>query len=130
MPESWRSVCVDGSKKVVLFDRTFQRGIIIKVGYTQKMGDAMNIQRLTAFLMWCTIINGVLLVITAIMGTFGLDFVYSIHGKLFLFSRETLSVIFYLFLGLYKMVWLVFNAVPYVALLIIRKNYPPDQAKI
>ena len=50
--------------------------------------------------MWCTIINGVLLVITTIMGTFGLDFVYSIHGKLFMFSRETLSVVFYGFLGL------------------------------
>jgi len=94
------------------------------------MGVAMNIQRLTAFFMWCTIINGVLLVITAIMGTFGFDFVYSIHGKLFLFSRETLSVIFYGFLGLYKIIWLVFNAVPYVALLIIRKKYPSDQATI
>jgi len=90
----------------------------------------MNIQRLTAFFMWCTIINGILLVITVIMGTIGLDFVYSIHGKLFQLSRETFSVVFYSFLGLYKMVWLVFNAVPYVALLIIRKNYPSDQAKM
>nr|WP_320190758.1 hypothetical protein [uncultured Desulfobacter sp.] len=90
----------------------------------------MNIQRLPVFFMWCTIINGVLLIITAIMGTIGLDFVYSIHGKLFLFSRETLSLVFYSFLGLYKMIWLVFNAVPYVVLLIIRKKYPQDQAKV
>ena len=64
--------------------------------------------KLTAFFKWCTIINGALLVFLAIVGVFGLDFVYSIHGKLFHLSRETLSVVYYSFLGVYKIVWLVF----------------------
>jgi hypothetical protein len=82
----------------------------------------MNIEKLTAFFMWCTIINGGLLVLVIIVGIIGLDLVYSIHGKLFQIPREALNVAYYSFLGLYKIVWLVFNAVPYVALLIIRKE--------
>jgi len=72
--------------------------------------------------MWCTIINGGLLVLVIIIGIIGLDLVYSIHGKLFQIPRETINVAYYMFLGLYKIIWLVFNAVPYVALLILQKN--------
>jgi hypothetical protein len=86
------------------------------------MRGIMNIQKLTAFFMWCTIINGGLLVLAIIVGIIGLDLVYSVHGKLFQIPREALNVAYYSFLGLYKIVWLVFNAVPYVALLIIRKE--------
>lgn len=82
----------------------------------------MNLQKLTTFFMWCTIINGGLLVLVIIVGIIGPDLVYSIHGKLFQIPRETINVAYYLFLGLYKIVWLVFNAVPYIALLIIRKE--------
>ncbi len=82
----------------------------------------MNIQKVTAFFMWCTIINGGLLILSVIIGITGLDWVYSIQGKLFQIPREALNVAYYLFLGLYKIIWLVFNAVPYVALLIIRKK--------
>jgi hypothetical protein len=82
----------------------------------------MNIQKLAAFFMWCTIINGCLLILATIIGIIGLDFVYSVQGKLFQIPRETLNVAYYSLLGLYKIVWLVFNAVPYVALLIIRKE--------
>jgi hypothetical protein len=72
--------------------------------------------------MWCTIINGGLLVLSIIIGISGLDLVYSFQGKLFQIPRETFNVAYYSFLGLYKIVWLVFNAVPYLALLIIRKE--------
>ena len=82
----------------------------------------MNIQKLTAFFMWCTIINGALLILTTLIGIIGLDLVHSIHGELFQIPRDTLNVVYYSFLGLYKIVWLVFNAVPYVALLIIRNK--------
>ena len=82
----------------------------------------MSIQKLAAFFMWCTIINGSLLVLSIIIGISGLDLVYSVQGKLFQIPREALNVAYYSFLGLYKIVWLVFNAVPYIALLIIRKE--------
>lgn len=82
----------------------------------------MNIQKLTAFFLWCTIINGCLLVLVLIISIIGLDMVTSFHSDLFQVPREVINVIYYSFLGLYKMVWLVFNVVPYVALLIIRKE--------
>ena len=66
--------------------------------------------------------RGDLLVLAIIIGIIGLDLVYSVHGKLFHIPREALNVAYYSFLGLYKIVWLVFNAVPYLALLIIRKE--------
>jgi hypothetical protein len=88
----------------------------------------MSIQKLAAFFMWCTIINGGLLVLAVIFGIIGFDLVFSVHGKLFQIPPETLKVAYYAFLGVYKIVWLVFNAVPYVALLIIRKEQQPSSA--
>jgi len=48
--------------------------------------------------------------------------IYNIQGKMFGISRETINSSIYLFFGGYKIFWLIFNAVPYVALLIIRKE--------
>lgn len=82
----------------------------------------MDFQNTKTFFMWCTVINGGLLIISVITGIVGLDFVYSIHGRLFQISRETFNMAYYFFIGLYKIVWLVFNSVPYIALLIIGKK--------
>ncbi|NQT40829.1 MAG: hypothetical protein HQ581_25260 [Planctomycetes bacterium] len=79
----------------------------------------MDIQTLTNFFMWCTIINGALLALWTILCMFPLDWVYRTHSKWFPISRETFNVAMYGFLGLFKIFFLVFNAVPYVALLII-----------
>ncbi len=82
----------------------------------------MDIQKLKTFFMWCTIINGALLVLVIAACLLGADLWYGLHGQLFHISRENVGAANYLFLGLYKIVWLVFNAVPYVALLIVGKN--------
>ena len=80
----------------------------------------MDIQALTRFFMWCTIINGAMLVLSAIMIMLAQDFVYRKHSKWFTIPRETFNVAIYSFLGFFKIVFIVFNLVPYVALLIIR----------
>jgi hypothetical protein len=82
----------------------------------------MNIQKVTSFFMWCTIINGVFLIFSLIIGVAGLDWAYSTQGKLFPISREVFNTAYYSFLGLYKMIWFVFNVVPLLALLIIRNK--------
>ena len=82
----------------------------------------MNIQKLTAFFLWCTIINGCLLCLTFIISIIGLDLIASYHSDLFQIPREAINVTFYSFLALYKIFWLVFNFVPYIALLAIRKE--------
>ena len=79
----------------------------------------MDIQFLTAFFKWCTIINVVLLIFSTIMIMTASDFIYSAHGHFFHLPREAFDVILYSFLGLFKIVILVFNLVPYVALRII-----------
>ena len=79
----------------------------------------MDIQTLTNLFMWCTILNGSLLLLWTTMCTFAPDLVYRMQRKWFPIPRETYNVIIYSFLGLFKMVFLVFNLVPYLALLII-----------
>lgn len=80
----------------------------------------MDIQTLTTFFMWCTVINGGLLVLWTTMCMLAPNLVYRIQSKWFPISRETFDVVIYSFLGLFKIVFLVFNVTPYVALLIIR----------
>jgi len=86
------------------------------------MEATMDFQKVKTFFMWCTILNGCLLVFSLMIAITGLDFVYSVHGKLFQIPRESLNETYYLLLGFYKSVWFLFNVVPYVALMIIEKQ--------
>ena len=78
----------------------------------------MDIQTLTRFFMWCTIMNGALLVLWSIMCVLTPDWVYRMQKKWFPFTRETFNVVIYSFLGFFKIIFLFFNLVPYIALLI------------
>jgi len=79
----------------------------------------MDIQTLTRFFMWSSILNGTLLLLWIIMCILAPDLVYRTQSKWFPISREMFNVVIYSFLGLFKIVFLVFNIVPYVALLIV-----------
>jgi len=79
----------------------------------------MDILTLQAFFMWCTIINGGLLVLWATMFTFAPNVVYRTQCRWFPLSRDVFAVVIYSFLGLFKIFFLIFNLVPYIALLII-----------
>jgi len=79
----------------------------------------MAIQALTTFFMWCTIINGALLFLWITMCIVAPDLVYRTQKTWFPIPRATYNVVMYSFLGLFKIVFLIFNVVPYVALLIV-----------
>ncbi|MHC4698898.1 MAG: DUF6868 family protein [Planctomycetota bacterium] len=79
----------------------------------------MELQTLTAFFMWCTIINGGLFILWTAFCVFAPDLVYRTQSKWFPIPRETFNVVIYSFLGLFKAAFLVFNVVPYVVLLIV-----------
>jgi len=79
----------------------------------------MDIQTLTTLFMWCTIINGGILILWTVLLAFTPDLVYRTQSKWFPIPRETFNVVIYSFLGLFKIFFLVFNVVPYVALLIV-----------
>ncbi len=79
----------------------------------------MELQTLTRFFMWCTILNGSILALWSITFLLAPDFIYRLQTKWFPLPRETYNVVIYSFLGLFKIFFLVFNVVPYAALLII-----------
>jgi hypothetical protein len=79
----------------------------------------MDIKTLTSFFMWCSIINGGLLLFWTIAHLVIPDLVYRSQKKFFHLPKETFTAIFYSFIGLFKILFLVFNLVPYLALLII-----------
>jgi len=80
----------------------------------------MDIQTVRAFFLWCTIINGGLLILSSLILMCAGDLVYRLHGKWFPMPRQTFNVLIYGFLGFYKIVVISFNLVPYVALVIIK----------
>ena len=82
----------------------------------------MDVQRLIGFFKWCSIINGGLLALTFLMMVGIPDLVYKIHASLFSLTREFFDSAMYAFLGLYKILFLVFNLIPYVALRLINGN--------
>lgn len=79
----------------------------------------MTIETLTRFLMWCTILNGCLYAFSAIMLVAAPGWAYRMQSRWFPISREAFNVAIYSFLGLFKILFLVFNVVPFVALLIV-----------
>ena len=79
----------------------------------------MDIQTLTSFFMWCTIINFGFLLFLALVFMLAPDLTYKIQSRFIPISRETFNTVFYSFIGFFKVVVLVFNVVPWIALLII-----------
>ena len=80
----------------------------------------MDIQTLINFFIWCTAVNVIVFLCWTIIFIFIPDFVYSTQSRWFPVSRETFNVIYYSFLGLFKIVFLVFNVAPLIALLMIK----------
>ena len=79
----------------------------------------MDLQMLTRFFMGCTIMNGALMIFWAAMFLLAPDLVYRTQRIWFPIPRETFNVVIYSFLGLFKILFLVFNVVPLVALLML-----------
>lgn len=79
----------------------------------------MDIQTLTSFFMWCTIINAGFLLFLTLIFMLTPDLAYKMQSRFIPISRETFNTVFYSFIGLFKVFVLVFNVVPWIALLII-----------
>ena len=79
----------------------------------------MDIQTLTRFFGWCSILNGGLLIFSALICAFCGDWVYKAHSKWFPMSRDAFNVVIYSFLGLMKILFIVLNLVPDLALSIV-----------
>ena len=79
----------------------------------------MDIETVRAIFMWCTIVNGAFLILSFVICASAGDWIYRKHSQWFPISRAAFNVAIYSFLGAYKMLFLAFNLVPYVALVIV-----------
>ena len=79
----------------------------------------MDVQTLTTFFMWCTILNFALMIFGFLMSSVAVDLAYQIHSRFFPISREAFNVAVYCLMGFYKIVFFIFIVIPYVALLIM-----------
>lgn len=79
----------------------------------------MDVQILAKFFMWCTILNAGLIMCAFMIWVLAGDFVYKTHSKWFQMPRETFNMVFYSILGVYKILFLVLNVAPWVALSIV-----------
>jgi len=75
-----------------------------------------EIDTLTEFLGWCSVINVGIFIFSAIAVTILRDPIASIHSRLFRLNKSDLPEIYVHYLGVYKIAVIIFNLVPYIAL--------------
>ena len=80
----------------------------------------MNLDQLTEFFKWMTIINIGLLVLSSVLIMILKNVMCKMHGKLFGIKEENVALVAYGYLGMYKVLVLIFNIVPYISLLLIK----------
>lgn len=79
----------------------------------------MELETLSRFFLWCTIINFAVLLLWFLLFSLAHDWVHRLHGRWFRLSVEQFDAIHYAGIAAYKIGILLFNLVPYVALRII-----------
>ncbi len=80
----------------------------------------MNIEILSQFFMWCSIINLGASLLVLVVVSIGKNKVYKIHSKLFNVSEEKAAETIYSSMINYKTIIFVFNIIPYIAIQIIK----------
>ena len=80
----------------------------------------MDIQTLITFFTWCSIFNLFVFLLWAGIFMFIPESIYSLQSKWFPISRENYNLVYYSFLGLFKIFFLFFNIAPLFALMMIR----------
>ncbi|MDG1307126.1 MAG: hypothetical protein P8P22_03170 [Porticoccaceae bacterium] len=80
---------------------------------------AITLQQLTAFLGWCAAINAGILIFSTLMLMLTNRFVIGLHSRLFQVDPVSLPKLYFAWLGNYKILIIMFNLVPYLALRLI-----------
>lgn len=81
----------------------------------------MTLDQLTELFKWMTICNVAVFLISAVLTIMFKGFVCRMHGMIFGIDKEKVPMVLYGYLGLYRIIILVFNIVPYVSLLILKQ---------
>jgi hypothetical protein len=76
----------------------------------------MDVATLTQFFKYCTIINGLIFLLWTLLIMFVPNFIYNIQSSLYPIPREKYNIIMYVFLGVFKMMYIFFNVLPFIVL--------------
>ncbi|NOX98388.1 MAG: hypothetical protein GXP30_01435 [Verrucomicrobia bacterium] len=79
----------------------------------------MTIETLTELLGWVTIINMGLLMVSTVMILLMKGVAIKMHSKMFAIEEKDLNRMYFQYLGNFKILVIVFNLTPYIALKII-----------
>ncbi len=79
----------------------------------------MDIHTATQFFLWCSVINGGLLLYVSFVVLLFPNFLFQAHSRFFPLSRQAFDIAIYSFIGLYKIAFFFLNLVPYLALRLV-----------
>ncbi|MDG2410507.1 MAG: hypothetical protein P8M21_01580 [Halioglobus sp.] len=79
----------------------------------------IDLEVLTAIFGWCAVINIALLLFSSLWVTVFREFTKRLHSTLMQVDASELNAYYFQYLGNYKLLILVFNIVPYIALRLI-----------
>ncbi len=79
----------------------------------------MSVAELTAVIGWCAVINYGLLLFSSLFLIVARDWTMSLHTMLMGVDREQLPRLYFDYLGHFKLLIIVFNIVPWIALKIV-----------
>jgi hypothetical protein len=82
----------------------------------------MSVDVLRGLLGWCAIINYGVLILWFLVFRLAHDWIYRLHSQWFLMPVEQFNSIHYAVMAVYKIGVLLFNLVPYMALLIVARR--------
>lgn len=80
----------------------------------------MDIAVVRAFFGWCALINGGFLLLAFLFCARAGDWVYGMHSRWFPITREAFTLAMYCFIGGMKVLFIMLNLVPYLALVLLR----------
>ena len=75
-----------------------------------------DIATVTTFLGWCTVINIGFLMFSTLFVAFLNEWIINLHSKMFGLEKAELPMMYFKYLGNYKILIIAFNLVPYIAL--------------
>jgi Zn-dependent protease len=78
-----------------------------------------SLETLRTFLGWCTVINMAMLILASLAIGPMRGLMIGIHGKMFGLSGDDLSRAYFQYVANYKIAVVVFNLVPYIALVLM-----------
>jgi len=79
----------------------------------------MDLLTIRSALMWCAIINYIVLLIWFALMLFAHDAFYRIHSRFFSITAEQFDVVMYGSMAVYKIGLILLNLVPFIALCIV-----------